>query len=72
MKLLPLYVVYLIVLDLSLAGPLFVPGAALELEPGKTVLDVYLEDAVGQAVQSHLGGGAGGGGGGGGEAGAGK
>jgi len=56
------------------AGPLFVPGAALELEPGKTVLDVYLEDAVGQAVQSHLGGGAGagGGGGGGGEAGAGK
>ena len=68
------------------SGPSFVPGAAIELEPGKTVLDAYLDQAVEQAVQSHMGGeggaGAGGGGGagagaeagggGGGEAGAGK
>ena len=38
------------------------------------MLDTYLDEAVGQAVQSHFegGGGAGAGGGGGGEAGAGK
>jgi len=40
-------------------GPSFVPGAAIELEPGKTVLDSYLDEAVEQAVQSHLGGGGG-------------
>ena len=52
-------------------GPSFVPGAAVELEPGKTVLDAYLGEAVEQAVQSHLGGGGGAGAGGGGGAGAG-
>jgi len=40
-------------------GPSFVPGAVIELEPGKTVLDSYLDEAVEQAVQSHLGGGGG-------------
>ena len=56
------------------SGPSFVPGAAVELEPGKTILDAYLDEAVKQAVQSHMGGGggAGAGGGGSGEAGAGK
>lgn len=55
-----------------MSGPSFVPGAAVELEPGKTVLDAYLDEAVEQAVQSHLGGGGGGGGGGVGEGGPGE
>ena len=46
-------------------GPSFLPGAEIELEPGQTVLDAYLDQAVGGAVQSQLGGGGGGGGGGG-------
>ena len=45
------------------------------MESGKTILDAYLDDAVEQAVQSHMEGeggvGTGGGGGGGGGAGAG-
>lgn len=44
-------------------GPSFLPGAEIELEPGQTVLDAYLDQAVGGAVQSQLGGGGGGGGG---------
>ena len=42
-------------------GPSFLPGAEIELEPGQTVLDAYLDQAVGEAVQSQLGGGGGGG-----------
>ena len=44
-------------------GPSFLPGAEIELEPGQTVLDAYLDQAVGEAVQSQLGDGGGGGGG---------
>lgn len=44
-------------------GPSFLPGAEIELEPGQTVLNAYLDQAVGEAVQSQLGGGGGGGGG---------
>ncbi|XP_066018858.1 uncharacterized protein [Pocillopora verrucosa] len=43
-------------------GPSFLPGAEIELEPGQTVLDAYLDQAVGEAVQSQLGGGGGTGG----------
>lgn len=51
-----------LVLVLIIIGPSFLPGAEIELEPGQTVLDAYLDQAVGEAVQSQLGGGGGTGG----------
>lgn len=51
-----------LVLVLIIIGPSFLPGAEIELEPGQTVLDAYLDQAVGEAVQSQLVGGGGTGG----------